>query len=47
MIAKIKNDENILGLAIGGSWITNEIDEFSDVDLVLVTNNKIAPDRKK
>lgn len=47
VVSKIKNDENVLGLAVGGSWITNEIDEFSDVDLVLVTKNKIAPDRKK
>lgn len=41
----IKDDKNILGLAIGGSWIKNEIDEFSDIDLVLVTKNKIAPNK--
>ena len=47
VIDKIKNDNNALGLAIGGSWILNEIDEFSDIDLVLVTKNKIAPDSDK
>ncbi|MCB9207844.1 MAG: aminoglycoside 6-adenylyltransferase [Ignavibacteriales bacterium] len=47
VIEKIKQDENALGLAIGGSWITNDIDEFSDIDFVLVTKNKIAPDKEK
>ena len=47
VIKVIKNDENVLGLAIGGSWITNEIDEFSDIDFVLVTKNKLAPDADK
>jgi hypothetical protein len=35
------------GLAIGGSWITGEIDEFSDLDLVLVTAEKISGDRSR
>jgi len=47
VIKVIKKDENVLGLAIGGSWITNEIDEFSDIDFVLVTKNKIASDAEK
>lgn len=47
VIQKIKSDENVTGLALGGSWITNEIDEFSDLDLILVTKNKIAPDADK
>ncbi|MBK7104562.1 MAG: aminoglycoside 6-adenylyltransferase [Ignavibacteriae bacterium] len=46
VIDKVKNDENVLGLALGGSWITNEIDEFSDLDFVLVTKNKIAPNKE-
>ncbi len=32
-----KADASILGLAAGGSWINNQIDEFSDIDFVLVT----------
>ncbi len=47
VIELLKIDENAIGLAIAGSWITNEIDEFSDLDLVLVTSNKIAPDFDK
>jgi hypothetical protein len=47
VIEKIKDDKNVLGLAIGGSWITNEIDEFSDIDLIFVAKNKIAPNAKK
>ena len=43
VIEKIKTDEDAVGLAVGGSWITDEIDEYSDLDLVLVTKKKIAP----
>lgn len=41
-IEKIKNDENVLGLAVAGSWITQEIDAYSDVDLILFTKEKVA-----
>lgn len=47
VIKIIQTDENVLGLAVAGSWITNEIDEFSDLDLVLVTKEKIAPNQDK
>ncbi|WP_266364796.1 nucleotidyltransferase domain-containing protein [Tellurirhabdus rosea] len=40
----LSTDENVLGLAAGGSWITGETDEFSDIDLVLVTRDRIAPE---
>lgn len=39
-----ETEERILGMAVGGSWITNEMDEFSDLDLVLVTQEKISDD---
>jgi predicted nucleotidyltransferase len=38
----LEPDENVVGLAVAGSWLTDEIDEFSDLDLILVTNNKIS-----
>lgn len=38
----LKDDKSVIGLAAGGSWLTNEIDEFSDLDLVLVTHEPIA-----
>ena len=43
----LANDPSVIGLAVGGSWITNEIDEFSDIDLVLITKQKIANDKAK
>ncbi|RNI27302.1 nucleotidyltransferase domain-containing protein [Rufibacter immobilis] len=43
----LKDDENVLGLAVAGSWLTNEIDEFSDLDLVLVTREKIGGHKDK
>jgi hypothetical protein len=38
-------DDNVIGLAVAGSWLTNEIDEFSDLDLILVTKQKITDDK--
>ena len=43
-LENIRADPYALGLAVGGSWISNEIDEFSDLDLILVSQNRIAPD---
>jgi len=47
VVALVKNDPNVIGLAAGGSWITDELDEYSDLDLVLVTKKKIAGDKEK
>jgi hypothetical protein len=41
----IKKDESVIGLAAAGSWISNELDEFSDLDLILVTKEKISHDK--
>ena len=43
----LKTDTNVIGLAAAGSWITNEIDEYSDLDLVLITKKKIGGDKEK
>jgi hypothetical protein len=43
----IKTDSNVIGLAAAGSWITDELDEYSDLDLILITKNKIADDKEK
>lgn len=43
----INKDSNVIGLAAGGSWITNELDEYSDLDLILITKKKIAGDKEK
>lgn len=42
IIENVKTDSTIVGLAAGGSWINNQIDEFSDVDLVLVTEQIVS-----
>lgn len=46
-IAVIKKDAAVIGLAVGGSWITNEMDEYSDLDLILIAKNKISGDKEK
>lgn len=46
-VERIKEDENVLGLAVAGSWITNEIDEYSDVDLILFTREKLSDKKEK
>jgi predicted nucleotidyltransferase len=43
----LKDNKDIIGLAVAGSWLTNEIDEFSDLDLLLVTQEKISGDKNK
>lgn len=44
VVNRIKDDKNVIGLAVAGSFITDEIDEFSDVDLILVTVDNVAND---
>ena len=39
----LKADSRLRGLAIGGSWITGELDEFSDLDLVVVSCDEDYP----
>jgi hypothetical protein len=46
-IVVTKNDPNCIGLAVGGSWINNQIDEFSDIDFVLITKELISNDYNK
>ena len=43
----VQEDPSVIGLAVGGSWITDEIDEYSDLDLILVTNYKIAGNKER
>ncbi len=38
----LQRDERILGLCVGGSWISNETDKYSDLDLVIVTQTHIS-----
>ena len=39
---ELKDDKSTIGIAIGGSWLTNEIDEYSDIDLIAVTKEKLS-----
>lgn len=43
----VSNDPNVVGLAVAGSWITNELDEYSDLDMILVTKEKVSNDKEK
>ncbi len=43
----LEPDDNVIGLAVAGSWLTNEIDEFSDLDLILVTKQNISSDKNR
>lgn len=45
--AVVQKDPEVLGLAVAGSWIDNKMDEFSDLDLVLVTREKTGGDKEK
>lgn len=43
----VKKDDTVIGLAVAGSWIDAELDEYSDLDLVLVTKEKTGGDKDK
>ncbi|MFL9483469.1 aminoglycoside 6-adenylyltransferase [Chitinophagaceae bacterium LWZ2-11] len=47
IITIVKKDKSVIGLAVAGSWLTNEVDEFSDLDLILVTKDKVSDDKAK
>jgi hypothetical protein len=44
---KVRNNPEAIGLAAGGSWITDDMDEYSDLDLVLVTKSKHSDNKQK
>jgi predicted nucleotidyltransferase len=35
-ITQLKSNSRVCGLAVGGSWITDDIDDFSDLDLIII-----------
>lgn len=43
----LEKEPSVIGLAVGGSWLTDELDEFSDLDLILVTRQSISSDKHK
>lgn len=43
----IQSDPQVIGLAVAGSWADDELDEFSDIDFVLVTKEKIGGNKEK
>jgi len=43
----LKEDSTVIGLAVAGSWLTDELDEYSDLDLILVTKDKVSHDKSK
>lgn len=49
VISIMEKSPDMVGLAVAGSWITQETDAFSDLDLILVSENKIShdPDQMK
>ena len=36
----LKKDASVIGLTVGGSWLSEELDEYADLDLILVTKKK-------
>lgn len=45
--AIFETEDGIVGLAVGGSWLTDQMDEFSDLDLIVVTRDKISDDKAR
>ncbi|WP_442591910.1 aminoglycoside 6-adenylyltransferase [Pedobacter sp. AW31-3R] len=47
VVEVLKDDQTIIGLAGAGSWLTNEMDKWSDLDLVVVTRDNLNADKSK
>ncbi len=43
VVEQLEPDPRFIGLAIAGSWVRGEIDEFSDLDLIIVCDGDSAP----
>ncbi|MEH1943100.1 MAG: nucleotidyltransferase domain-containing protein [Nostoc sp.] len=39
ILAKLKTDNRLLGVAIGGSYLSREMDRYSDLDLIIVVDD--------
>jgi predicted nucleotidyltransferase len=36
ILASLKTDDRLLGIAIGGSYLSGEMDEYSDLELAII-----------
>lgn len=39
IVSRLKKDDRLLGVAIGGSYLRGEMDEYSDLDLIIVVDD--------
>ena len=47
VLSIVKEDPQVIGLAAAGSFITDELDEYSDLDLILITKERVAGNKGK
>ncbi len=47
VVSILADNDLVTGVAAGGSWLSGNMDEFSDLDLVIVTKEKITGDKGK
>src|SRR5690606_10753024 len=45
--AILESADNLTGIAMGRSWLQHTMDEFSERDLILVTNQKVSGDKDR
>jgi len=43
----VKHNPSLIGLTIGGSWLSAEVDKYSDLDLILVTHEKLSNNKPR
>lgn len=46
-VSNLRSDNGIIGIAAAGSWITAELDAFSDLDLLIVTKGMVGGDKER
>lgn len=42
-----QTDNSVIGIAVGGSWITGELDAFSDLDFIIVTKEPVGHSKER
>lgn len=47
VVQVLKRDRNIIGLAVSGSWRTSQIDKWSDLNLVIITEEDLNANRSR
>lgn len=41
----LEKEEEVIGLAVGGSWLSDQLDPYSDLDLIIISKERFSHDK--